>query len=245
MNPYRMFSGIGEKFTFVYLIRALNPDLIMDVGSRDGSDALRFKTFVPDAKVIAIEANPDLHAAMAENASLSEADIESLNCAVSNSEGEATFSIYNQKKGTGSLRKRSNRDDLKSVTVQTRRLDNIVAPGSYRRIALWIDIEGNSYEAIEGADRILDSVIVAHAEVESTEMFEEQVTEKKFRQLMRNRGFIEVEGGIKSGRTNGNIIFVAADTAKSPLMFTRLMGYKIYAHLAKWAHNIKNSGKSG
>jgi hypothetical protein len=114
-NPYKLYnclsnkhSSLGEKFIFVYLTRHLVPDLIMDIGSRDGSDALNFKQFNPNAEVIAIEANPTLFEKMSDNKQLSEHGVKIFNLAATNTNGTATFSIFNEKKGKGSLRKRAN-----------------------------------------------------------------------------------------------------------------------------------------
>ena len=105
-NPYKLYnclsdkhSSLGEKFLFVYLTRHLVPDLIMDIGSRDGSDALNFKQFNPNAEVIAIEANPTLFEKMSDNQQLSEHGVKIFNLAATNTNGTATFSIFNEKKG--------------------------------------------------------------------------------------------------------------------------------------------------
>jgi len=243
-NPYKLFnclgnkhSSLGEKFLFVYLTRHLTPDLIMDIGSRDGSDALNFKRFNPAAEVFAIEANPDLFKKMSDNQQLSEHEVKVFNLAATNTDGTATFSIFNETKGTGSLRKRANGQLVETFNVKTQRIDSLVRDAQFQKIALWIDVEGNSFEVIEGCENLMPNILVVQAEVEATIIFEGQVTQQEIRSKMQAHGFIEVEGGVHPGNKSGNIIFLRGDIAKKPNFFIRLMAKKIYFRIA---HNVKS-----
>jgi FkbM family methyltransferase len=243
-NPYKLYnclsdkhSSLGEKFLFVYLTRHLDPDLIMDIGSRDGSDALNFKQFNPNAEVIAIEANPTLFEKMSDNQQLSEHGVKIFNLAATNTDGSATFSIFNEQKGTGSLRKRANGQLVETFDVKTQRVDSLVKNAQFQKIALWIDVEGNSFEVIEGCENLMPNILIVQAEVEATKVFEDQVTQQEIRSKMQANGFIEVEGGVRSGANSGNIIFLRKDVAGKPSFFFRLMAKKIYFRIA---HNLKS-----
>jgi FkbM family methyltransferase len=244
LNLYKLYnclgdrhSSLGEKFLFVYLTRYLAPDLIMDIGSRDGSDALNFKQFNPNAEVFAIEANPDLFEKMSDNQRLSERGVKIFNLAATNTDGMATFSIFNEKKGTGSLRKRANGQLVETFDVKTQRIDSLVKHDHFQKIALWIDVEGNSFEVIEGCENLMSDVLIVQAEVEATKVFEDQVTQQEIRSKMQAHGFVEVEGGVRHGNNSGNIIFLRREIARKPSFFIRLMGKKIYFRIA---HKLKS-----
>jgi FkbM family methyltransferase len=221
----------------VYLTRHLGPDLIMDIGSRDGSDALNFKKFNPNAEIIAIEANPALFEKMSDNQQLSEHGVKVFNLAATNTDGTATFSIFNKKKGTGSLRKRSDGQLVKTFNVKTQRVDSLVKDAQFQKIALWIDVEGNSFEVIEGCEKLMSSILIVQAEVEAKKIFEDQVTQQEIRSRMGANGFIEIEGGVRSGANSGNIIFLRKEIAGKPSFFFRFMVKKMYFRIA---HKLKS-----
>ena len=50
-----------SKRMFHFLINKIDPDLVLDIGSRDGKDSLIFRKILPKAKINAFEANPDLY----------------------------------------------------------------------------------------------------------------------------------------------------------------------------------------
>ena len=209
----------------------------MDIGSRDGSDALNFKKFNPNAEIIAIEANPALFEKMSDNQQLSEHGVKIFNLAATSTDSTAPFSIFNEKKGTGSLRKRSDGQLIETINVKTQRVDSLVKDAQFQKIALWIDVEGNSFEVIEGCEKLMPSVLIVQAEVEATKLFEDQVTQQEIRSRMGANGFIEIEGGVRSGADSGNIIFLRKEIAGKPSFFFRLMAKKMYFRIA---HKLKS-----
>jgi precorrin-6B methylase 2 len=50
---------LQTKYAFHALLWLLDPDVILDVGSMDGSDSKKFKRLTQNAEVVAFEANPD------------------------------------------------------------------------------------------------------------------------------------------------------------------------------------------
>ncbi|MGH9643177.1 MAG: FkbM family methyltransferase [Terriglobales bacterium] len=152
-------------------------DIVCDVGSMDGADALRFRVAVPKSTVYAFEPNPDNFRVMEANRMLTASNIQLLPWAVTNNDGEADFFVLKTdpdggSRGMSSLYKRSNSwPPLAAVVpVRTTRLDSFlasrIAPND--RLALWIDTEGKAFEVIEGAIGVAKQVHVVHVEVEDT-----------------------------------------------------------------------------
>lgn len=244
LNPYKLYNclnrkhqSLGTKFIFVYLTHHLVTDLIMDIGSRDGSDAIRFKKFNPNAEVMAIEANPALFKNMSNNKQLSEYGVKIFNFAATKTNGTATFSIFNKKKGTGSLLRKASGTRIETVEVKTQRVDSLTTLAEYKKIGLWVDVEGNTSEVIEGCKSMMPNVLVVHAELEVTEIFKGQVTQKEFRTQMQAYGFIEVEGTLPKGAAAGNIIFLRKEIAGKTTFFFRLMVKKLYFRIG---HRLKS-----
>jgi hypothetical protein len=52
---------LKTKYLFLILLHDLRRSIVLDVGSLDGADSLRFRAMLPDAKIFAFEANPYLY----------------------------------------------------------------------------------------------------------------------------------------------------------------------------------------
>lgn len=200
------------------------------MGSRDGREALRFRHYAPDARVIAIEANPELHAKMVADPLLVPAAIETMNLAVSNADGEASFTIFKRNKGTGSLRLKPGREVIATHAVPMRRLDTVVDPGN-GRTALWIDVEGCTYEALEGAAGLMHSIDVIHAEIEGEEVFSGQKTAREVLTLLSEKNFMRIDGDVPTGYRGGNVVFLRSDIARRLSIFLPVLAYKCYSHI--------------
>jgi FkbM family methyltransferase len=170
-------TPLNTRLLFLALLRDLDIDVICDVGSMNGSDALAFRRRRPRARVIAIEPNPKNLRSMRDDARLQGAGIEVVAAAVSNLDGIAPFFVLdadyltaNARRGMSSLR---SRDDTAyasaAVDVKVLRLDSLLQGNlaTQARMALWIDSEGQACEVLEGMRDIAAQVQLLHIEVES------------------------------------------------------------------------------
>jgi FkbM family methyltransferase len=168
---------LDTRRLFLKLLRTFEIDTVCDVGSMDGSDALRFRRALPSAEIIALEPNPRNFEMMSSNAGLRTHRIRALPVAASDSNSDAPFYVvetdYSARgnpafRGMSSLHQRSDGSTLAEVVrVRTVRLDRLLADGNSRRIALWIDTEGMAFEAIFGAAGVLGQTQLLHVEVET------------------------------------------------------------------------------
>lgn len=191
---------------FQHLIKWLGCQSVYDIGSLDGRDALRFRQLLPDGRIMAFEANPHLFLKMKMNKMLKKGKIEVFHKAVSNRNGTVNFYIErvagersgDWRCGISSIRKRLTGSlGVQKVDVPAIRLDSFVKEQDKkcRNLALWIDVEGNSFEVLEGIRGIKNRVSVVLAELEVNEIWQGQKLEKDVENLMNKMGFIRLAKG--------------------------------------------------
>jgi FkbM family methyltransferase len=167
-NTRRLFLG---------LLGDLDIDLVCDVGSMDGRDALAFRARLPRATVLALEPNPANFARMQADPQLGHAAIHLVPAAASNRPGRRHLHLVDpdvadpmqarQRRGMGSLHQREGRiPSTARVEVDTLTLDDLLLDGG-ARIGVWIDAEGHAFEVIEGMRRAASRVQLIHVELES------------------------------------------------------------------------------
>jgi FkbM family methyltransferase len=202
---------------FSALLQGAGADCICDIGSRDGEDALRLRNVFPNARILAFEANPHNHALMAADPRFAAARIELFSCAVSNSDGEASFNITpvtecdpHGVSGTSSLLGGSALGVQEVVRVETRRLDGIIAehcPGC-RQIGLWVDTEGAEYMVFEGMSGIREHVAAIHVETAIKPFMEGQRPMAEVTALLDSMGFEFVGAGFTETYGWGDAVYV-------------------------------------
>ncbi len=210
---------VTSEYLFRSLARLCGADLICDVGAFDGSHSKRFR--LSGTRVAALEANPKNVAALRADPSVSAAGIEIFHRAISNHDGETKFNVVDVPEGKGatwaqsigSIRTRAkdeNRLEFRPVVVPAARLDSFVQKELQPRpacIALWIDVEGCGYEALEGLKGISESVCVIHVEVELRRFWEGQRLWPHVARLMEQRGFVPVAR--RPGDFQVDVVFVS------------------------------------
>lgn len=219
---------VKSRHLFYYLLRRLQPALILDVGSRDGSDSLAFRAACPGARIVAIEAHPQLAQRMRTDPELARARIEVQHCAVSDADGEAKFTVYAGEKRLGSLMDPGARPVAEAIRVPTRRLDGLPGLVGAGRSALWIDVEGATYQALRGASRLLESVILLHTEAEWEEAWTGQKLAGDLEQLLAEHGLVPVFTGMKRQLPQGNIVFARRELAAQASGFGIRAGSVLY-----------------
>ena len=197
-----MIASTG--WLFRKLLGALRIDVVCDVGSMNGRDALAFREAAPQATLYAFEANPCNVAAMRADRRLARSGIEIVPSAVANIDGEADFYVVaapgrdsTTVRGMSSLYRRDSSGWLETsiARVATLRLDTFFDGRirSTQRAALWIDAEGKAYEVIEGASNLNATVQVVHVEVETTPCIASgQRLYPQVKALLASHGFFEI-----------------------------------------------------
>jgi len=207
---------------FASLIKHLHADCVCDVGSLDGTQAVRFAHLLPKAHVFAFEANPQNYRRMRQNGRLERLGIEVLPNAVSDIDGMVGFHVadvdYDSDTANKGLSGLLVRDDpvRETVDVASVRLDTFLSRQSrrYERIALWIDVEGAGYSVIEGCEGIAGRVAVMHIEVETRRMWPGHRTKDEIAALLARWGFREIASQYWWEGTQGNSVVVNSSAAR-------------------------------
>jgi FkbM family methyltransferase len=200
---------------FCRLLRTFEIATICDVGSMDGSDALRFRRFRPNAAVLALEPNPRNFALMEAHDGLRHAAIRVLPVAASDRRAEAPFFVVEAdysvgrdlaRRGLSSLYERPDR--ARSTTV-SESLDG--GP-----IALWIDTEGMGFEVIRGSSGVLAATRMIHVEVETRPII--AAAQKLFSDVERtllDRGFVLLATDQRPDVLQFNALFIRPEASQT------------------------------
>jgi FkbM family methyltransferase len=222
---------LATRNLFLRLLDTLSIDMVCDVGSMNGADALAFRQARPAARVVAFEPNPHNLECMRADARLRRAAIELLPFAASDADGVAPFHLvtadYRQahhRRGMSSLYQRADpRFRDATVAVETRRLDGCLPRegGEPRRIALWLDVEGKAFEALEGARALWPEIRLLHVEVETRACIAEgQRLHREVLRLLQEGHFAELARDRPLTDEQLNVLYVRRDLA--PWLRTRV-----------------------
>jgi FkbM family methyltransferase len=215
-----MTATVDTKSLFASLIRKFRCDLVLDIGSRDGKQAMLFKDCLPQARVIAFEANPLNYQRMAQDSFLT-GRVTVLPWAVSDTDGKATFHIADadyqsaetaeNNLGISSLLVHPGVMSSQSVEVSTVRIDTILRQAEYQQhqaIALWIDAESAEYFILDGMRAVADRVRIIHVETAKIPMRIGQRTYDDVVKLADSLGFMEVGSNIGKQDKWGDVVLV-------------------------------------
>lgn len=177
--------------------------VIYEVGSRDGDDGVELATRILDesvlpedmwgmARVVLFDCNPPQIAAIREKYP----DAILITDAISDKKGTAEFvQLHGDKNVVGSSSMDKGRVNLpwgkdnSIITVQTRRLDDIIEELGHQNTEIdimKIDIEGYTFEALEGLGKYLRNVKVFHLETEIAEIARNKTNLEIFEFMERN-----------------------------------------------------------
>lgn len=235
---------LRTKYTFHALLWLLNPEVILDVGSMDGSDSKKFKKLVRDAEVTAFEANPDNYRAMCADNDLQKLGIRVVHRLVSNLAGNRSFFVQRPihattgfNRGTSSAMQ-SNEQGMKTeeVHLDAVRIDSFLTQEypEIKSAALWIDVEGYAYEVLESIREAQDRIYLIHVEVETKEIWLGQKVESDILALANSMGFILVARGAHEVQRDLILIKESWYNANRSKIFALL-------HLPKWAGPLLSS----
>jgi|YelNatPaOPRAMG01_1025707.scaffolds.fasta_scaffold13298_5 FkbM family methyltransferase len=246
---------LKTRALFLRLLRAMQVDVVCDVGSMNGAEALAFRQALPRAKVLAFEAHPDNLRQMQADPALCQQRIEVVPKAVTNYTGQAEFFVVKAddptkpyRGGMSSLYARPDEPDLQSVTVETTRLDAFLAdrlkPDS--RLALWIDVEGKAYEVLEGASGLVQNLVLIHVETETQPCIAPgQKLHGDVVGLLDRLGFEQLAWDNPLTTPQLNVIFVRRDLPKLMRLRVKLMAscgavrYSLRAAARRLWHRVR------
>ena len=231
---------LKTKYLFLNLLKMFKPALILDVGSMDGSDSIRFRRMAAQSKIIAFEANPYNFSKMQSNPRLKEMSIEVRNRLVSSTAEKGKFYISrgavagmnSGNMGTSSSMKPVNVSDVaEEIEVDTTRLDEVISRESspVGKVAMWIDVEGAGYEVLSSVVGAKEQVALLHIEVELAEFWVGQKLKNDVVRLANELGLVLLAQSANDKQQD--LVFVSttmlrerASTVKWALWMTKWLG---------------------
>ena len=212
---------ISTRLAFKSLLRRFEADCVCDIGACDGSESLVFRQILPEAALVAFEANPYLFQKLANDSRFPTNRIGIYPYAIASSNGTAPFRVpdldyvkadnKNPEIGTGSLLVFEGMKVKETVQVSTRRIDEFVLSHypEARRIGLWIDAEGAEFEIIEGMTGIKDRVVALHVETHFLPRFPSQKLYSDVERSLKSMGFVPVCTNTAKDGLWGDVVFAA------------------------------------
>lgn len=193
--------------------------MLCDIGCLDCKDSTFFKNSFPYLYLLAFEANPDNYRKILQNTSIPKKDFDVYNLAVSNKSGTSNFHTYLEydikRDGLGSLNIRSGIKIVNTYKVKTVRLDYFVLEkyNNFKKIALWIDVEGAESQVLEGIEKIKDKILIIHVElVEDKSIYKTIITRRQIIKFMSEKlGFEEIGHIPHANPVIGDSVFIRKD----------------------------------
>ena len=219
MNVYKITKNLNlnkhsiSMDDFAKTINKFNLNLnnIFEIGSMNGFDAnvLSQKCKVNDVHIF--EAVPNY----CKNMEKRYPSFKVNNCAVNNYNGTAKFNIIkgNNNYGISSLRNRNkdvvkDKEEYSTVEVNSTRMDKYIEDNNIKSIDICkIDVEGCSYEVLEGFGKYLNYIKCLHIESETIQYWENQKLTKDIFNLLENN-FIRLSNSYNNNEKQIDSIFV-------------------------------------
>jgi FkbM family methyltransferase len=190
---------------------------ILEIGSRDGHDAKYLSLKLRGKAVYTFEANPGSYKVI----TLNYPEFHNIYGAVSNFTGQANFNVVESSNwdevGTSSLRDRSDSwydGKSKKISVDVDTMYNYII--NYNIMppmnVVKIDVEGCSYEVLEGFGIFLKEVQVLHIENETYPYWQDQKLASDVSEMLQSKGFFKEyeenfgENSLDEVWVNGNIL---------------------------------------
>lgn len=176
----------------------------IEVGAHEATFSLAIKKEIPQARVRAYEANPNVYAYFALGGGMEKAGVEYNYSAIGDKNGIAPFYIYgviDGKKEPEDGRRHSlllrvgteSIDEYSSVAVPIARLDSLCAFDPDDSVyALWVDAEGAGGQVLRGAQKVLERSAAVYVEMESKPKFTGQSCDRELMEYLLERGFVPV-----------------------------------------------------
>lgn len=190
------------------LLRCIPVHIVCDIGAADGRHTEKLARSKRRSRVIAFEADPNTFALLKQRKTLQQPRIELVHAAVSSRSGMTSFNIIGDKvtghwrAGGSSLLFRSEKGlrvarEISQETVKAVTLSEFLAspPNTKGNIALWIDVEGASYEVVRGMTQVASRVAFLQLEVEEVPYWEGEKLKPEIAKELAGLGFVELAHG--------------------------------------------------
>jgi len=191
-------TGLLEK-TLYDIVGIVEPGMFVEVGAFDASFSCRMKARYPDARCLALEANPRVFERFRDEIQAKGVDYMLLAAAAES----GNVDLYIPEVIAGNARPHVNRmaslnqiraknSTMVKTSVPAITLDKLLAPTSPERLCMWVDVEGAIDKVLEGAQRTLERTDVIYCEIEERQVWKDQVLAPAILTKLEMSGFVMV-----------------------------------------------------
>jgi len=221
---------------FFRACRETKPDLFVEAGAKDATSSRRARRYLPDARIVAFEANPLNYERFStrENGRL---NVEYVHCALTGSDGDVTFIMRAddgspRSDGQGSLLTRTDGSQGRPVTVKAARLDTHFPSNTFNSCAIWIDVEGATRDVLAGATGIMPNVSLMFIEVEDRQYWAGQWLSGDVLKFCHSHGLVPIARDFQS-RYQYNLLLVRRSMLRHPQFRNVWANY--HSEIGLWA----------
>ncbi len=188
----RYISRLLER-KCVGIAKHLKPEVVFEIGAHEATFSRHMREALPEARVIAFEANDRVHERFAQG--LSELDIDYRHQCVAAEPGRKIFTIPITETGRerskmGSLLHHLASHDSRSCEVEAVRLDDLGLTGASN--VIWLDVEGAIGDVLDGASATLSKTLALFAELESASRWNGQLLDTDVIERLADCGLFPV-----------------------------------------------------
>lgn len=187
---------------------------VLEIGSRDGCQALELSRWFPQATIYSFEPNPSAFGWVSKNASMCNR-IEVIPFAVSEIAGEVSFyQVINGNIGASSLYKvnhpRSFEWKQKEIKVQSVRLDEwLIDKGIDQVDIIWADVQGAEGPVFRSLGKYLDTIKAIATEVAIQPLYDGSTLKHELDKILS--GYCCIDSEIESTGTESDAVYIRKD----------------------------------
>lgn len=228
----RLRSATDLKTFFFRIVREISPDLFIEAGAKDATTSLVVHKHLPEARIVAFEANPATHRRFAEYHD--DSPIEYVYQALNDTEGDVPFNVMTRgdvlsADGRGSLLTPTEENvSVLALPVPAQRLDSLFPPNQFDKCCLWVDVEGAVRNVLHGARWLLPKVEALYIEVEDRPAWKDQWLSSDVVNHLWQNGLVPVARDFQS-RYQYNMVFVRKELLNDARIRLFLAEYRSFA----------------
>lgn len=215
------------------VIATLNPAIVLEIGAHDASFSRKMAGLLPASRIVAFEANPDIHKRYRDKALGS--GVEFIHACVSNTTAPIRFNVpikHDRIKSTmGSILLDSQAHDHTSYEVDAVVLDEFLGDAVGMN-AMWIDVEGAIKIVLDGAHETLKNCAALFVELETVERWPGQALAHDIIPILTNAGLIPLLTD-NQREWQFNALFVRPETLHDPRIVQACNNYVEGIHISQ------------
>ncbi len=209
---------------YLDLVALVRPDIILEIGAHEAEFSTRCRKLLGSAPtIIAVEANPAVAAKF--GAAASSQGVDYRNIAIARDKGPLKFNVPVGADGQtlltqGSLHSRTFDQEVNTIEVIADTLDSLTKAQrkADTTFALWVDVEGAAMEALTSGPETLRQTRILYVETEIGDRWRQQAKTESLVETLSSFDLVPVIADAYRPRWQRNVIFVAAELAKTPVM---------------------------